>query len=959
MVYYIQLESANNQSRRLTTILVYIVVCHSHVIKLIDYPTILLHSNISKGNPMNLKPISILCLFSSVVLASHIPTTYAANINEIRIDQPSSDNDEYFELKGDANESLSGLSYIVIGDGSGGSGSIESVTDLDGQLLDANGLFFVAKSSFTLGTPNLVANFSFENSDNVTHMLVAGFTGRVGDDIDIDDDGVIDNAPYANIVDSVALKENDNGELLYSTTIIGPDGSFVPGHSLFCDDGWKIGLFDPIAVNAIDTPGAENTCSGSGGNNGADPIELSIPTIQSNLDSSPFDGQAVITTGIVTADFQAADQLRGFYLQDAVGDNDLSTSDGIFVFTPSGNNVNVGDEVQLTGDVDEFFGLTELTNVRDLSVLSSNNLVQPTYIRLPETINGELEQYEGMLVEVVSPMTVTQNFFLSRFGQLTLSSANDQGVSGRLLQPTNVFPAASQERVDLAANNERRLLVLDDGQDISGFGDNPEPVPYIGSPPTVLRSGDRVSNLIGIIDYGRINPSNPPVRDYRLQPTVAPVFTISNPREATPQSTNGELNVASFNVLNYFSTVDGNGNICGPQANQGCRGADSESELARQRGKIVSALRAMDADIVGLIEIENNGYQQGSAIRQLVDALNATYGETTYQIAQPEDLNALGGDAIAVGFIYKPLVVTPIGVAATLTTGAFDQTLDDGGRSRPPLAVSFEKIDNGEVFTTVVNHFKSKRPASQLQNNGNDDQGDGQGSWNMRRTEAANDLSTWLASKPTNVQDDDVLIIGDLNAYAKEDPMLALQANGFVDLIQQFKGDTGYSFVFDGLAGSLDQALSSESLAEQVSGVVEWHINTDEPPVIDYNEDFNPAGYYNEDPFRSSDHDPVIVGLNLLSVPADSDQDGIIDDRDQCIDTPLGRPVDINGCSVEQTLTNDCEPLFAQSPRKYLRCVFKTAVKARKEGLLTRRQSSRIYYRAVLRVIYARYFSLF
>ena len=167
----------------------------------------------------------------------------------------------------------------------------------------------------------------------------------------------------------------------------------------------------------------------------------------------------------------------------------------------------------------------------------------------------------------------------------------------------------------------------------------------------------------------------------------------------------------------------------------------------------------MNADIVGLVEIENNGYDESSAIVRLVNALNDSYGEPVYEIVRPNDLASLGTDAIAVGFIYKPSMVTPTGRTATLDTGAFDQTLDDGGRSRQPLAASFEQNDNGEVFTAVINHLKSKRPASQLQNNGNDDQGDGQGAWNLRRTEAANDLALWLASKPTGVDDEDVLCL--------------------------------------------------------------------------------------------------------------------------------------------------------------------------------------------------------
>lgn len=880
----------------------------------------------------------LLLLLSFATFSAH-----AVQLNEIRIDQGGSDLDEYFELTGNPGESMAGLTYLVIGDGSTGSGTIEAVIDLNAEQITASGFFTAAEASFTLATADLTTTLNFENSDNVTHMLVSGFTGSQGDDIDADDDGVIDNMPYGSIVDSVALKENDFGEHLYSSTIVGPDGNFVPAHVFLCDDGWEIGDF---GLGTNDTPGAENDC----GNTGPVVVDATIPEIQSNLAASPFEGQVVRTTGVVTGDFQGNDELRGFYMQDVAGDGDTTTSDGIFVFGPNGTNVNVGDVIEIVAEVDEFFNLTELKNVQSIT-FNGTATPTPTAVSLPETVNDELEQYEGMLVEIVSDMTVAQNFFLGRFGQLTLSSADDNGVPGRLFQPTNLFPAATQASIDEAESNARRILILDDGQDISGFGDNPNPVPYLGFPPTVLRGGDSVINLIGILDYGRINSSNPPSRDYRLHPTQAPVFLATNPRENVPQSSNGDLSVASFNVLNFFTTLDGNGSICGPAGNQGCRGADSATELQRQQDKLVSAITAMNSDVVGLIEIENNGYLAGGSISTLVDALNASLGSNDYAFVTPTGLTALGTDAIAVGFIYKPAVVTPVGTAATLDTGAFDQTLSDG-RSRQPLAVSFEENTTGEQFTAVINHFKSKRPPSQAQNNGNDDQGDGQGSWNLRRTEAANDLAVWLAGNPTGISDPDVLIMGDLNAYAEEDPMLALESQGFTDLVQVFNGDAGYTFTFDGQAGSLDQALAGPELAEQVTGVVEWHINTDEPPVIDYNQDFNPPGYYTLDSFRSSDHDPVIVGLTLF---VDSDDDGVRDASDLCADTPAGSNVTDDGCSAEQFVELHCEQFFPGQPHHYLRCVFRSVVKLYRDGVISRHEARRIYFRAIIRVFFSRY----
>jgi hypothetical protein len=195
------------------------------------------------------------------------PIVSAASINEIRIDQPSTDNDEYFELAGTPSESLNDLTYIVLGDGTGGSGVIEAVVSLAGQSIQADGLFLCAESTFTLapGEVDLDAGtaLNFENSDNVTHMLVQGFTGSNGDDLDTDDDGVLDVTPWTAIVDLIALVEEANPpastEYHYGPPSVGPDGTFVPGHVYRDVDGtgaWQIGAFDPAGGD--DTPGTSN-----------------------------------------------------------------------------------------------------------------------------------------------------------------------------------------------------------------------------------------------------------------------------------------------------------------------------------------------------------------------------------------------------------------------------------------------------------------------------------------------------------------------------------------------------------------------------------------------------------------------------------------------------------------------------------------------------------------------------
>jgi hypothetical protein len=182
-------------------------------------------------------------------------------INEIRIDQPGSDNDEFFELAGPAGTSLDGMFYFVVGDSSagglgGGLDGTPGFVDLTGSSIGANGLFLVGESSMTIGTPDLIADLAFENSDNVTHMLVMDFTGTNADDFDADDDGIFDYTPWTSIVDSVSLVENlASGELVYSANQVGPDGSFVPGHVLLYGGVWVIGSF---GIGYGDTPGSAN-----------------------------------------------------------------------------------------------------------------------------------------------------------------------------------------------------------------------------------------------------------------------------------------------------------------------------------------------------------------------------------------------------------------------------------------------------------------------------------------------------------------------------------------------------------------------------------------------------------------------------------------------------------------------------------------------------------------------------
>ncbi|MEZ6005505.1 MAG: hypothetical protein R3F33_15120 [Planctomycetota bacterium] len=234
------------------------------------------------------------------------------SLSEIRIDQTGADNDEYFELVGAPGTSLAGMWYIVIGDGSSTtlSGVVETVVDLSAYSINANGFFVAAEATFTLGVADVLLpganDLNFENSDNVTHLLVTGFTGADGDDLDTNDDGILDTTPWASIVDSVAFIETPGtGDMVYSTNQVGPDGAFVPGLVFTCSGVWTIGQFDPSLGE--DTPGAANLCGTTNMSTFCDPANnnsTGAPVVLSgSMGSGVGSGLHLEATGGPTSEF--------------------------------------------------------------------------------------------------------------------------------------------------------------------------------------------------------------------------------------------------------------------------------------------------------------------------------------------------------------------------------------------------------------------------------------------------------------------------------------------------------------------------------------------------------------------------------------------------------------------------------------------------------------------------------
>lgn len=621
-----------------------------------------------------------------------------------------------------------------------------------------------------------------------------------------------------------------------------------------------------------------NLC-GPGDGGGGDPEEpgddaaacalpfTPIYAIQGSGSAAAITGQ-VITTGVVIGDYEgSAATLRGFYLQDASGDGDPATSDGIFVFNGNNNDVSLGDIVRVTGTAAEFQDQTQISNVTAI-VKCGTGMITPVDVTLPVPSADYLERYEGMLVRFPQTLTVTEHFQLGRFGQVVMSSG------GRLAQPTNVFAPGAAAAALQAQNNLNRLIVDDALQ-----SQNPDPILFGrgGNPlsaDNTLRGGDQATGMVGVLTFtwaGNAASGNA----YRLRPVDAlgggiPNFLAANPRPASPAPVGGSLKVASFNVLNYFNTFGRTSCSFGVGGGQAeCRGAENVTEFERQRAKILAALLAMDADIVGLMEIENDGYGPTSAVQDLVNGLNSATAPGTYAFIDADagtgEVDALGTDAIKVALIYQPAKVTPTGRTAALNTMSFVTGGDGAPRNRPALAQAFLRGDGGRLVV-AVNHLKSKGSACDAP-----DIGDGQGNCAVVRTTAAQELAAWLAADPTDTGERDALIIGDLNSYAMEDPITAIRNAGYTNLISTFVGPNAYGYAFDGQWGYLDHALASTTLAGQVTGVTKWHINADEPNVLDFNTEFKSAGQvtslFAADAFRSSDHDPVIVGLNLTPPP--------------------------------------------------------------------------------------------
>ncbi|CAM9353872.1 unnamed protein product [Ascophyllum nodosum] len=641
--------------------------------------------------------------------------------------------------------------------------------------------------------------------------------------------------------DAIGLTSTDIGVFESSSTTVGTSLQLTGTGSTYLDFEWQAGItasFGSINANMCfgddsgcgspsplpssqatpsPTPSATLT-SGSL----CDQDTIPVSDIQGSGSATPYDGTVVTVRGNVTAVFSGLD---GFYIQDE-GDGSTATSDGIFVYLADAT-VSVGDETVVRGTASEYYSQTEITPTVDPEICSTGNaLPTPVSVSLPSN-EAELEAFEGMLVSIKSPV-VTDNYNADSYGEIIVAAE-------RQWQYTQIHTPGTVSEVEVGTT-----LVIDDGSD----GYEPNPDVYVDQASDV-RVGQTLEDIEGIMAYS--------FSEYRVQPTTLGVTlaAATNPRP-TSISTQSCVNarVAGFNVLNYFTTL-------------GSRGAETEEQREEQLAKITAGAVALNADVIGIIEVENDYDADTPSIETLVDSINAADSGADWNYVVPTTI-PLGFDEIAVGLIYDANTVFLKGVSDVLDYGE--------NKTRASLAQTFSATcghhhSRCPSFTVVVNHFKSK--GSDCDDIGDPDADDGQGNCNLTRTSAMNSLVEWMTGSNIEVDpDDDILLVGDFNSYAQEDPIQAATTAGYVNMATY---DSSYpyvsSYVYYGESGTLDYILASATAARQrVGETVHYQVNAEEPAGLEYDKcGTNDACTVSLDQYRCSDHDMVVQDFNFRS----------------------------------------------------------------------------------------------
>nr|WP_246211329.1 ExeM/NucH family extracellular endonuclease [Phytoactinopolyspora alkaliphila] len=703
-------------------------------------------------------------------------------------------------------------------------------------------------------------------------------------------------------------------------------------------------LIDGEWTAAAPTKGVGN---GSGG-----PVEPGEPgedthgiaEVQGEGASSPLAGQAVTVSGVVTAIYPTGG-FDGYYIQTpgSGGDADLSertASDAVFVYSPATvDSVEIDDYIQVTGEVTEHFGLTQIVvGAEGLAVYTEPaETVKPVPFELPRS-EERREVFEGMLVAPAQGYTVSDTYALGGWGTNAFGSIG-LGFGGPLMQETDVARPGTPEYDDVADDNRARSVTLDDGQSVRTSPSHE--VPYLTAS-TPVRTGAGLTFVDDVIFDYRFQWNFQPRRPVTGEASDVVLFDGGNTREAnqTPEDVGGDVTIASFNVLNYFTTLGADLEGCTAYTDRdgnpltvrgGClaRGAWDEVNLQRQEAKIVAAIGTLDADVVALQEIENSavfGKDPDTALADLVDALNEAEPDTWAYVETPDRMPQLADqDVIRNAFIYRPSAVQPVDEAVVLVDHPAY------GNAREPLAQEFTVTETGYSFIGIVNHFKSK--------GGDCAPEPPEGCFNEDRVAQAEALVQFADTLSADTGTEDVFLIGDFNAYSQEDPIQVFLEAGYTDLVPAF--DAGYTYVFDGKVGSLDHILAGPSVtdADLVRDVDVWSINSVESVLVEYSR-FN---YFASELFepgtvwRASDHDPIIVGVGPVAQCPDPDmrETVVIRGRDSGVEN---RSVG-GGCTVNDAIDDERD---WPSKGALVRHVGDVTDKLVEEGVIDARERSRI-----------------
>ncbi|WP_328185388.1 ExeM/NucH family extracellular endonuclease [Marinobacter sp. OP 3.4] len=549
-----------------------------------------------------------------------------------------------------------------------------------------------------------------------------------------------------------------------------------------------------------------------------------VSDVQGRGGESPMAGRQVTVEGILTVDARQPGGFRGFYLQQALAeqDRDPVTSEGLFVHTRAREGAP-GDRVRVRGEVREYYGLTSLTNVQRVTTCATPGLPAPTALKPGHLPEGGREVLESMLVQTAAPLVITDTWNLARYGELVLAPSL-QWTPTQSLEP-------GPETQELLAQQEQQRLILDDGFRKK----HPRPIPYLSdeaSPGNPLRVGDRIAPVAGIMDYRFGN--------WRLQPLTQPDIHHANPRQMPPtRHQEANLRVVSLNLGNLFNG-DGQGNGFPTD-----RGARTPASYQRQLARLSSQIRATNPDILAVSELENDGYDGNSALAELARAI----GDHWRFVEGGTDRD---DDAIRNALLYRSDRVQPTGSATLIDDGAFRQW------HRPALAQTFRRIDGRTALTVIAVHLKSKScrnaPAAQQ------DRRDGQACFAQARESAARALARWRPD--AKGKDHLILLAGDFNAYARETPLQVLGNTGYTDLIAHFHGLEQGTFRYHGRLGTLDYHLANPELMERVKASHVWSANAEEPRMRAYNTTTD-TDVAEDSPWRASDHNPVITDLRL------------------------------------------------------------------------------------------------